>query len=189
MFLVQVKRPGFEMSTKGDVKSKTMLCHMLAEKVYQDRLCVEIATAKSTNTIGIFCTVEDTLTGEKLTRLGESALEEEFPIKSAYEKAFVSAIEDFLDIKISKPKENEQEVQEEQNAEELVAITLSMPDETVLLFGNLKGKTYGEVKDTPQFMHFLEQLQNTPNLHFANDSAKQTQLEALLKLEIKEESQ
>ena len=189
MFLVMVKRPGFEMSTKGDVKSKTKLCHMLVEKVFQDRLSVEVKTAKSQSTFGVFCTVTDTLTGEQITRLGESGLTEEYSINSAYEKAFVSAVENFLDIKIVKCNdEDEQKVQCEQISDGFGAPVVTVPDKTVLLFGNLKGKTYGEVKDTPQFMHFLEQLQNTPDLHFANDEAKQTQLEALRKLVIKEES-
>ena len=181
MILIETKRPGFITSTKSDVRSKTELCHTLAEKVFQDRLLITFQITNTTNTVGVFCTVSDTLTGEQLTRLGEVPADTESPIKGAYEKAFVSAVESFLDIRIVKVNEKDaqeaQDVQEENTAPQSV-----LPDTAVILFGNLKGKTFGDVKETPQFIHFLEQLQNTPSLRFDNDAAKQEQLEALRKI-------
>ena len=89
------------------------------------------------------------------TRVGEVTPEERstHPVEEAYDRAFLRAAEDLLKLTVRKV-DAVQEVQE-------------LPDDEILLFGNMKGKKFGDVKNTEAFAHFLEQIRTTGELSFA----------------------
>jgi len=108
------------------------------------------------------CTISDPITGKVITRFSESdGAARKKPISYLYNSALALASTDFL---------------------ELVPIggekIRRISDEDIILFGSQKGKTFGEVKDTPVFEHFLDQLA-VSKLSF-DDVNKQAQLEMLL---------
>ena len=99
--------------------------------------------------------------------------------QETYEKAFWGAAMSFL--KVSVERYDEKPSLKNRRKETLPGETgIAISDDMVLLFGNMRGRTFKDVKDTPQFAHFLEQLCETRNLSFS-DEARNEQLNLLLK--------
>ena len=140
----------------------------------------------------VACTITDTVTGMTITRIGEVADNQPYPVTRAYQLAQYNAAQKILALR----KEEETAAQEAyssasevpehpQNRTETPARQNTgsqlIPDDEVLLFGSLHGYAYGKVKDSHQFLHFLGQIQENPQLTF-QDKERNDQLKKLQQL-------
>lgn len=112
-----------------------------------------------------------------VTRVAEIQLKEhdsqlKMPIRAVYDRAFLFAAAEYLQIR-------HEEEHEEPPMEDL------RPDER-LRIGNLKGQKYEDIKDTPQFIHFLEQISSNKEMKF-QDPEKMEQWQKLVRLAEKHE--
>lgn len=157
-------------------KNKTADFYQIFEKVFRQRFSVEYKLLYANDNSGHYaaeCTVRDTVSHSAATRVGEvKGGESETPISLAYERAFIAAAKTVLEL-CKKEATNPADAPVAESGAEL-------PDDEELLFGNMKGKTLGEVKDTPQFAHFLSNLLAYPDLKFG-EADKQNQFSMLLK--------
>ena len=133
------------------------------------------------------CEITDTSTDRSVTRIGElhdPSGKNLHPVTTAYDMAFQQAGSDMLMLMPMPDEGQTPEPEAQPDAEETAD---GLQDDDILLFGNMKGKPYGELKGTQQFLHFLDQLLHVKGLVFPEE-AKNKQLASLLVLAQKEAS-
>lgn len=121
----------------------------------------------------VCCTLSDIITRREITRVGEvvcSSMQERY-IEGAYDRAFERAARAFL--KNSFPR-----IEEKKEPDDAVQGKIHLPEDMMLLFGGLKGSLVGDVLESPEFGHFLEQLLETEDLEFT-DEKRNEQLKLL----------
>ncbi len=114
-----------------------------------------------------------------INRLGEVQTGEEdtTPLTEAYEKAFYLAASDLLKLQLMPYAEEDPDMGYDYDAYDFEIPSFDIPEETddgladdeIILMGSLKGKKIGEVRNTPQFEHFLEQIQKCDGLFFEDE--------------------
>lgn len=152
------------VAEKPDVQKITEI----VEQYFGERISVSYGQFIAvSDRCAVSCTMSDILTGRSITRVAEcvNGQSENLSVESVYQKAFLKSASAFLGLEIRKIEDKEPLIQ----------------DEEVILFGNLKGRSFGEAKDTPQFMHFLEQLSGAGGIHFP-DKEREEQMKKFLKL-------
>ena len=130
------------------------------------------------------CTIAANLEEQpiEITRVGEVGPKEmvDSPMEEAYERAFQRAANDLLQIKIQKEGTFQNAKTIPKVTQEVHEVQEVLKDDEVILFGNLKGRTVGELKGTEAFAHFLEQVKNTGNMTFSDPKVTE-QYQRLLK--------
>lgn len=162
------------VAEENDLKSPE-LYYKIVETVLRQRFAVSyklLYVNDATGHCAVECEIRDTVSKAFATRVGEVKSNEGGAlIARAYEEAFITAAQAVLGLCVA-----------EQKGENNVFGTgaAELPEDEELLFGNMRGKTLREVKDTPQFAHFLENLLVHPDLRFA-ETTKQNQFMMLLR--------
>lgn len=191
--IVTVGRKGFTVTLETDDMPDLNICHRLVEEAYPERLKVRTETAVTASSAAVICTIKDVLTGESLSRVGEIPLSgSEKPVSAAYDMAYQRAVTDFLVLKVRLENElpEEEEIREGKTLQPCAAPVLasdspkteegpSLTDDTVLLIGRFKGRTFGDVKALPQFLRFLEQLKSASGKLSFSDAERSEQLKQL----------
>lgn len=114
------------------------------------------------------CRITDSITGCSVTRVGEVTDDKcPLPVTKAYKNALYLAARDILMLEATDDTADDE--QEEQ-----------MDDDELILIGNHRGAKFGDVKEDPQFVHFLGQLLQTRDLRFPDEN-RQKQLAKLLR--------
>lgn len=125
------------------------------------------------------CTITaNTPTPFETTRVGEVSPEEDVshPIEEAYNRAFLKAAGDLLKLTV---KSVEKSPNSHENAQEVQEV---ISDDEVILFGEFRGKKIGEVKGTPGFDHFLDQIRLAGPMQFPISPEKTEQYRKMLQL-------
>lgn len=151
----------------------------IVEEKFENRLRVTYDTPViADGRCSVACTVKDLLTENEITRPGETRFTDksDHPVEDAYDRAFSRAAMQILKLKVKEIDES-QIVKTQPLLENDVSL---IADDTLILFGVCKGHKLGEVKDTPQFLHFLDQLVEASELSFP-DEARNNQVKLLQK--------
>ena len=146
----------------------------------------------TSKTVSASCTIS--MYDHAVQRIGEAGIDEPNPATLAFERAFVAAAIDLFQLSLKEIKTEDgkaapakHKAPEHKAApkapEPRKAVEKAEPlkDLDIILFGNLKGQKYGEVKSTEQFKNFLAQLAGVENMAFP-DAAKQKQFSQLMAL-------
>lgn len=180
-----------EQGKKEPKVSEKMLRHII-EKWHNPAFSVRYRLLLADTAAGRYaaeCTITaHTQTPFETTRVGEVTPDERLstPIQTVYDRAFFQAANDLLKLSVRERTDGET-VQNAEAVHEVQDDDDEMSDDEVLLFGGLKGKTYGSVKTDPAFQHLLEQIAANGNISF-NDTQKAEQYRKLFRLAKKEES-
>ena len=181
MYRVKTQKTGFKYEKTFEEFDVAELKDIV-ENVFDERLIVKYSNPVVLNErCAVTCTIRDRLTDRELTYPAEVICTDPkvHYIQETYEKAFWGAAISFL--KVSVEMYDEKPSSKNRKKETLPGDTsITISDDMMLLFGNMRGRTFKDVKDTPQFAHFLEQLCETRNLSFS-DEARNEQLNLLLK--------
>lgn len=145
--------------------------------------------ATTPSTVAVICTISGY--NRSIQRVGEVELTETNPVTKASELAFVQAAIDFYLLRLHHKKsssstttgtknaaEQKRKTPSDKNAQEAIE---PIRDTDIILFGNLSGQRYGDVRNTEQFQKFLDNLSKIEGMVFPEE-AKNKQFRQLLAL-------